>query len=112
MTAPVMNRALTLEAPVIVPDGAGGYAKSWAVRGVLWAEVRPGTGRDTAGEDVTLSTVPYRITVRAGPVGAPSRPVPEQRFREATRVFRILAVTEQDNDARYLVCFAREEDPL
>lgn len=112
MTAPVMNRALTLEAPVTVPDGAGGYAKSWAVRGVLWAEVRPGTGRDTAGEDVTLSTVPYKITVRAAPVGAPSRPVPEQRFCEATRVFRILAVTEQDNDARYLVCFAREEDPL
>lgn len=82
MKLPELNRALTLEGPVTMPDGAGGYVKSWAVLGTLWAEVLPGTGRDTAGEDVTLSTVPYRITVRAAPFSAPSRPVPEQRLRE------------------------------
>ncbi len=111
MRLPDLTRALTLEGPVTVADGAGGYAKSWAVLGTLWAEVLPGTGRDTAGEDVTLSTVPYRITVRAAPFGAASRPVPEQRLREGGRVFRILAVTERNGDARYLTCFAREEDP-
>ena len=109
---PQLNRALTLEGPVTVPDGAGGYAKSWTVLGTLWAEIAAGSGRDTAGEDVTLSTVPYRITVRAAPVGAPSRPIPEQRLREGTRVFHILAVTERDADARFLTCFAREEEPL
>jgi head-tail adaptor len=111
MKLPELNRALTLEGPVTVPDGSGGYAKTWTVLGTLWAEVLPGSGRDTAGEDVTLSTVPYRITVRAAPFGAPSRPVPEQRLREGARVFRILAVTERDGDARYLTCFAREEEP-
>jgi head-tail adaptor len=112
MKLPQLNRALTLEGPVTVPDGAGGYTKSWTVLGTLWAEITAGSGRDTAGEDVTLSTVPYRITVRAAPVGAPSRPIPEQRLREGTRVFRILAVTERDLDARFLTCFAREEEPL
>jgi len=58
---------------------------------------------------VTLSTVPYRITVRAAPVGAPSRPKPEQRFRDGERVFRIQAVTEDEEAGTYLVCFAREE---
>lgn len=111
MRVPHLNRALTLEGPVTVPDGAGGYAKSWAVLGTLWAEVVAGSGRETAGEDVMLSTVPYRITVRAAPVGAPSRPIPEQRLREGVRIFRILAVTERDGDARFLTCFAREEAP-
>jgi head-tail adaptor len=112
MTLPELNRALTLEGPVTAPDGAGGYAKSWTVLGTLWAEVLPGTGRDTAGEDVTQSMVPYRITVRAAPFGTPSRPLPKQRLRDGVRVFRILAVTERDGDARYLTCFAREEEPV
>ncbi len=111
MKLPELNRALTLEGPMTVADDAGGYAKSWMILGTLWAEILPGSGRDTAGEDVVLSTVPYRITVRAAPFGAPSRPVPEQRLREGARVFRILAVTERDGDARHLVCFAREEEP-
>jgi head-tail adaptor len=111
MSGPNLNRALTLEGPVTVPDGAGGYAKSWTALGTLWAEVLTGSGRDTAGEDLTLSTVPYRIIVRAAPFGAPSRPVPQQRFREGPRIFRILAVGEKDGDARHLICFAREEAP-
>jgi head-tail adaptor len=111
MSGPNLNRALTLEGPVMVPDNAGGYAKSWVALGVLWADVAAGSGRDTAGEDLTLSTVPYRITVRAAPVGAPSRPVPQQRFREGARTFRILAVAEKDDDVRHLICFAREEAP-
>ncbi|MCX8509264.1 MAG: head-tail adaptor protein, partial [Rhodobacteraceae bacterium] len=68
-----------------------------------------GAGRERAGESVTLSTVGYRITVRGAPQGAPSRPKPEQRFRDGTRLFRITAVTEADGDGRYLTCFAREE---
>jgi hypothetical protein len=35
-----------------------------------------------------------------------------QRLREGRRAFRILAVAERGADARYLTCFAREEDVL
>ena len=35
MNAPYLNRALTLEAPVQVPDGAGGYTADWDVLGVV-----------------------------------------------------------------------------
>ena len=111
MTAPDLNRTLVLEAPAQVADGAGGFALTWTVVGTLWGEVAAGSGRDPAGVEITLATVPYRITVRGAPVGSPRRPVPQQRFRDGARVYNILAVTERDPDGLYLSCFSREEVP-
>ena len=61
-------------------------------------------------EGLSISTIPYKITVRAAPHGAPSRPIPGQRFRDGVRIFRILSVTELDKGSRYLTCVAREEE--
>ncbi len=109
MSSPRLNRNLVLEEAVRAPDGAGGYALVWTALGSLWAEVVAGSGRERAGELVTLALVPYRITVRAAPPGAAQRPRPEQRFRDGERVFRILAVAEKDTGGHYLTCFAHEE---
>lgn len=109
MKAPALTRKLLLEAPVQTPDGAGGFTTTWEARGTLWADVRPGTGREKAAEFMTVASIPFRITVRAAAPGAPSRPEPQQRFRAGARIFRILAVTEAGPDARYLVCFSQEE---
>lgn len=111
MKAVVLSRQLVLEEPQRVADGAGGFSVVWAVVGSLWAEVLPGTGREAAGEEVVLAAVPYRITVRGAVVGSTARPKPEQRFRDGTRLFTILAVTERDPAGRHLLCFAREEVP-
>ncbi len=111
MKAPHLNRALVLEAVARTPDGAGGFTEAWTALGALWAEVLPGSGNDTLGEERMLSAVPYRVTVRAAPVGAPSRPKAGQRLREGSRLFLIQAVTERDPDGRYLICFSREEVP-
>lgn len=109
MTAPRLNRRLVLEEAQRVADGAGGHGLTWVALGVVWARVEAGAGRERAGEFVTLSSVGYRITVRAAPQGAASRPKPEQRFREGARIFRITAVTEEDAEGHYLTCFAQEE---
>jgi len=109
MTAVHLNRALQLETANRLPDEMGGYAEIWAALGTVWAEVVPGTGRDVAGEEMVLSSTPYRITVRGAPHGAASRPRVGQRFREGGRLFTILAVTERDRAGQYLLCFAREE---
>lgn len=106
-----LKRLLTLETPVKVDDGAGGFSIAWTAEGQLWAEVVPGAGSETAGVEVSLSKVPYRITVRGAEVGSPRRPRPEQRLTDGDRVFTILAVTERDADGRFLTCFAREEEP-
>lgn len=111
MRAPHLNRALELQEAVHGPDGAGGFSVAWVTLGTLWAEVMPGTGRDPAGEEVVLASVPYRITVRAAPVGAAGRPKPGQRLREGGRIFAVLAVAERDPAGRYLTCFCREEEP-
>ncbi|MGQ0565943.1 MAG: head-tail adaptor protein [Gemmobacter sp.] len=111
MRAPRLHRRLALEGEVVTPDGSGGFARVWTLRGHLWAEVLPGSGRESGGEEVPLSTQPFRITVRGVAQGAASRPVAGQRFRDGARVFSILAVTERAADGRYLVCAAREEEP-
>ncbi|MBC7740234.1 MAG: head-tail adaptor protein [Candidatus Saccharibacteria bacterium] len=111
MNAPDLNRSLLLEAPSQIADGAGGFGLSWTAIGTLWGEVSAGSGRDVAGVEIVLATVPYRVTVRGAPVGSPRRPRPEQRFRDGTRIYTILAVTERDPDGQYLTCFTREEVP-
>ena len=109
MSAPVLSRRLVLEAPVRVPDGAGGVIESWASLGTVWAEVRPRSGRERAQAGEPVSTMGYRIVVRGAPVGSVQRPAPEQRFRDGARLYRIRAVAEQEPAGRYITCFADEE---
>lgn len=111
MKAVHLGRQLVLENAVRLSDGSGGFSESWQPLGTLWADVAPGAGRDRSGEEVTLSSIPYRIVVRGAPQGALRRPSPGQRFRDGERVFAILAVTERDPGGLYLTCFAREERP-
>ena len=106
---PQLTRKLVLETPDQAPDGAGGYTTQWTELGTLWAEVKRASGRDKASEFASVASAQYRITVRAAPVGEPSRPRAEQRFVEGARVFLIRAVAEADVGNRYLTCFAEEE---
>lgn len=107
MSRPDLTRRLVLEAPERVPDGAGGFTETWVARGRVWAEVVPrGAGREV---DAASSRLNLRITVRAAPQGAPSRPTAAMRFRDGARLYRVEAVTEADASGRTLVCFATEE---
>lgn len=104
-----LSRRLVMEAPVRTSDDAGGFVESWIALGIVWADVRLRAGRETAMSVGRGSETDYRITVRAAPIGAPSRPVPGQRFVEGVRRFLIEAVGDADPKSRYLTCFAREE---
>ena len=107
--APVLNRRLALEEERKLSDGAGGWSRSWAALGVLWAAVSAGSGREVEVGGQGRSRVSHRILVRAAPVGSAARPRADQRLREGTRVFRIRAVTEADPRGRFLLCWADEE---
>lgn len=104
-----LNRKMVLERAERVADGAGGFTQTWVALGTLWASLKPGAGRERFGAGVTVSSVPWRITIRAAPLGAPSRPLPDERLRDGGRVFRITGVAEQGTEGRYLTCFAIEE---
>ena len=110
-TAPQLTRALVLEMPKAVSDGAGGFATVWQGLGTHWAEIRAGSGRARFAALGPMGEVRLRILVRGAPSGDPRRPRPDQRFREGTRIFRILAVAEADLQGRYLICTAHEEQP-
>ncbi|WP_371054884.1 head-tail adaptor protein [Rhodosalinus sp. K401] len=109
MSAARLNRALVLEAPGEVPDGAGGFVPGWSALGTLWAAVTPRAAREEAGMAAPLAQSAYRVTVRAARPGDPARPRPGQRFAEGERRFRILAVAEADPHGLYLDCVCEEE---
>jgi SPP1 family predicted phage head-tail adaptor len=109
MGLPHLNRKLVLETPERVADGAGGFDETWVALGTLWGEVTVRAGRERRDGLASVSAVGLRIIVRAAPVGALSRPTPEQRFREGTRIYAIRAVAEWDAKGRYLMCTAEEE---
>ncbi|MCP3969413.1 MAG: head-tail adaptor protein [Rhodobacteraceae bacterium] len=105
-----LNRKLKLMVPYRTRDDSGGYETTWTMLGEIWASVEAGTGRDAELAGLSISTIPYKITVRAAPFGAPSRPVPGQQMRDGERIFQILAVTEAVAMGCYITCFAREEE--
>lgn len=109
MRTPVLDRRLTLEAAELLSDGLGGFVENWVSLGTLWARIAPRSGREIGVGGATLSQVPYRITVRAAPYGAASRPRPDQRFREGSRIFRIVSVADNVDNGRYLTCLVEEE---
>ena len=103
-----LTRKLTLETRESTPDGFGGFEISWVAIGSLWAEVSPRSGREDFLSGEIRPRVRYRIIVRAAPLGAPSRPSADQRFREGERVFDILTVAEHDVHGRYLEIISEE----
>ncbi|MEN8659894.1 head-tail adaptor protein [Marivita sp.] len=109
MSGPRLTSKLVLERLEAVPDGAGGMHESWIALGVLWGEVKPRSGRETIGETGQVSVTGFRITVRGSAQGHSARPLPEQRFRDGARVFRINSVTEADPGGRFLLCLSDEE---
>ncbi|MEJ6388095.1 head-tail adaptor protein [Gymnodinialimonas ulvae] len=105
MKVPQINRKLILEAPGRVDDGAGGFSETWAPLGIIWGEVLArGSGREAEASELKL-----KVTVRAAPQGAPSRPRADMRFRDGERIYHIEAVTEAEAAGHYLVCFVKEE---
>lgn len=101
-----LSRRLTLETRIATPDGAGGYGVDWTAVGMLWADVRPRSAREEFVGGQPRPRASYRIIVRSAPHGAPSRPRPDQRFRDGSRVFDILTVS--DRDERFLEIVAEE----
>lgn len=104
-----LNRKLILEKPDDVPDGAGGLTRTWVPAGTIWAHIRNRSGGEVAGTAGPISHLEFQIILRAAPPDSPARPLASHRFREGTRIFAILSVTEEGADGRYLLCTAHEE---
>ncbi|HVV78375.1 MAG TPA: phage head closure protein [Pseudolabrys sp.] len=99
-----MDRRLVLEAPAETDDGAGGVTRSYATVTTLWAQVTPVRARSDVAADSLAALVTHRIVVRA------SRTLTTlNRFRDGTRIFRIVAFRETA-DRRFLEIDAEERE--
>jgi head-tail adaptor len=103
-----LTRRLVLEAPDDEPDGGGGGARAWRALGALWADLEVVSASESMSMGAPASRVTHRAAIRWAPVGSETRPTPAMRFREDTRRFEILGVSDADPWRRFLICWLAE----
>jgi SPP1 family predicted phage head-tail adaptor len=98
-----MSRRLLLEAPVDVPDGAGGLTRTYETVAAVWARVEWLSGEERWRAGRPEQAVSHRITLRwrAGIDAG-------QRLRDAGQIFDIRAAGDPDGGRRRLVCLVEE----
>jgi SPP1 family predicted phage head-tail adaptor len=101
--AGLFNRRLTLEAPMEIPDGAGGVARSHESVATLWASVVPVSAREQSDAVQRGVTLTHRIVLRYS-ADITSR----HRFRDGARIFRIVSLRDRDGRKRFLDVQAEE----
>jgi SPP1 family predicted phage head-tail adaptor len=94
---------LVLEAPVETPDGAGGITRGYISAATLWAALIPLSARADVAAASLGADVTHRIVIRRGP-----EVTVRHRFRLGARLFRVVAVRDEDSDLRFLMIQAEE----
>lgn len=64
LLASLLRHRITIEQPVLVADGQGGYTKSWSPFAMVWARMIPASGSENRNTQQLASEVNYRATVR------------------------------------------------
>ena len=100
-----LRTRLIIEAPVEMPDSAGGVTRNYEEHSTVWAAVEPVAGAFSFTTGRTGQTVTHRITLRAGP-----DLTVEHRLRNGTRLYRIRSVLA-DEKHRFLTALTEEMTP-
>ena len=104
MSAPgALRERLVLEQPVETPDGAGGVTRSYASVTTLWAALIPVSARDQVVADSLGASITHRIVIRSR-----ADVTTRHRLRKGSRIFRIVALRDQDGSGRFLEISAQE----
>jgi SPP1 family predicted phage head-tail adaptor len=104
MTTPgALRERLVLEQPVETPDGAGGVTRSHTTLATLWAALIPVSARDQVVADDLGASITHRIVIRSR-----ADITTRHRLRKGSRIFRLVALRDQDGSARFLEISAQE----
>jgi SPP1 family predicted phage head-tail adaptor len=99
----MMRQRLTLQQESRVADGGGGADLNWVDEKVLWAALKPLSGRETVqGEKLTVAAT-HRIVLRHDPAVTA-----EKRFLFGARIFNIRHVRSLDERGRFMEALAEE----
>lgn len=103
MNPGLLNRRLVLEAPVETPDESGGVIRDYEAVATLWASVTPLAAHERGEADRQGANVTHRIVLRFR-----NDLTTRHRLRAGERLFRIVALRDQDGAARFLEIEAEE----
>ncbi len=98
-----MRHRVVLEAPLRVPDGAGGIIESWTEVAVLWARFIPRSGGEAFSADGISGTLTHDITLRPHP-----DLVPRNRITLLNKTYHILAVRPPAEPGGRVTCLCEE----
>lgn len=101
----LLRHRLTVEAPELTSDGAGGAVETWAPIADIWASIRPVGGGETASADAVRGRITHEIWIRRRDIVSP-----RVRLRKGTRIFEIRAVLDVDERRRRFRCLCEERD--
>ena len=104
-TIGAMRHRVILEAPLRVPDGAGGVIETWSEVATLWARIADRSGSESFSADGISGRLTHEITLRPHP-----DLVPRNRMRTMTRTYHILAVRTLGEPTSRLTCLCEERD--
>lgn len=97
-----LYRRLVLEVPIETDDGAGGMTLTFEAAATLWASLKPVSARSNIAADSLGGLITHAIVIRTG-----YEVTTRHRFREDTRIFRVIAVRDSA-DRRFLEISAEE----
>jgi SPP1 family predicted phage head-tail adaptor len=98
-----LTHQLRLEAPIRTPDDAGGATLTWALIGVVYADIRSLTGTEQLAADRLTGQVTHAIWLRYRDGLTPSH-----RLMFGPRRFDIRAVLDHTGRRRFLECRCEE----
>jgi SPP1 family predicted phage head-tail adaptor len=99
----LLNRRLVLEAPVESADGAGGVTRSFAEMATLWVSVTPVSAAWQIEAARLGAKVTHRLHLRFS-----DDITTRHRFRDGTRIYRIVSIRDRDGRKRFLEIEAEE----
>ena len=93
------DRQLTIEVPVEIADGCGGYTTGYSVLDSVWAHICPIRSQPVSSGDTRREVITHAVFIRFRP-GV----VAGSRFITGSRVFQVVAIHDPDETRRYLQC--------
>jgi SPP1 family predicted phage head-tail adaptor len=101
-----MRHRLTIEAPGLADDGAGGLGDPWAepfLLATVWARIEALSGRETVQAGGLTARSTHRITIRRREDVTSST-----RLRAGGRIYRIRAILDRDEGGRWLEIYCEQ----
>lgn len=99
-----MKHRVKLQSVSQATDGQGGFTETWADEAIIWAAIEPIKGYERYQAQQVQTPVTHKLTIRYR-----SGVTTKKRFLYGSRVFTIKEVLNENEDKRYLLIRALEQ---